>query len=66
MLGIEDLDSVMVAMNNGQQSHVIVDWGSKVGNISQFFWLDKSFHASMLARVNQHPRVHQRGWMVHW
>jgi hypothetical protein len=25
MLGIEDLDSVMVAMNNAQQSHVIVD-----------------------------------------
>jgi len=52
MLGIEDLDSVMVAMNNAQQSHVNVDWGSKVGNISQFFWLGKSFHPSMLAIVN--------------
>jgi hypothetical protein len=49
MLGIEDLDCVMVAMYNVQQSHVIVDWGSKVGNISQFFWLGKSFHPSMMA-----------------
>jgi hypothetical protein len=66
MLGIEDLDSVMVDMNNAQQSHVIVNWGSKVGNKSQFFWLGKSFHPSMMVRVNQHPPVHQRGWMVHW
>jgi hypothetical protein len=33
-LDFEDLDSVMVAMNNAQQSHVIVDWGG-------IFWSGK-------------------------